>query len=193
MTLRLVTPPTAGLVTLDEAKAHLRVFYNDEDAAIGFYLKAAQDTCEFHIQRRFVQQTWEWVIEDFKRCMVLPLAPVLAPDSVVWVRHHARGAPAPITTDPALYVVAPWRQTMTVRARSTTVWPLLDPDAPEPAVIRFRVGALAAGDVEPGVRNAVLVQLEYLWNNRGGERRFASTELHPAAQMLLLPHAWLDQ
>lgn len=193
MTLRLVTPPTTGLVSLDEAKAHLRVFYDDEDAAISLYLKAAQDTCEFHVQRRFLQQIWEWVLDDFRRIMVLPLAPVLAPDKVLSLRHQPRGAGALVTTDPGLYVVAPWHQAMTVRARQTTVWPLLDPDAPEPVVVRFTVGAPAPDDVDPGIRNAVLVQLEYLWSNRGGERKFASNELHPAAQMLLLPHAWLDR
>lgn len=193
MTLRLVAAPSIGLVTLDEAKAHLRVLYDDEDAAIGLYLKAAQESCEFHLQRRFLLQTWEWVLEKFERRMVLPLAPVLSPDKVLSVRHHPFGASALVTTDPTLYIVAPWRQAMTVRARAAVVWPLLDPQAPERVVIRFIVGAASPADVEPGIRNAVLVQLEYLWNNRGGERRFATTELHPTAQMLLLPHAWLDR
>ena len=56
-----VTPPTAEIVSLDDAKAHLRVDHDHEDALIQVYLDAATswvDGFDGVLGRCVLEQTW---------------------------------------------------------------------------------------------------------------------------------------
>jgi len=63
----LVTGPTDEQITLAEAKAHLRVDSNDEDAYIYALISVARDAAESACARRFGAQSWKLYFDDFER------------------------------------------------------------------------------------------------------------------------------
>jgi uncharacterized phiE125 gp8 family phage protein len=65
MGLKLITPPATTPVTLDEAKAHLRVVDDDEDAIIATYIQAATGSTEAFLGRALIDQTWDLVLDAF--------------------------------------------------------------------------------------------------------------------------------
>ena len=63
--LRQITPPEFEPLSLTEAKKHLRVDVNDDDALIWEYLKAARRELENKNSLAFMTQTWELLLDDF--------------------------------------------------------------------------------------------------------------------------------
>src|SRR5262245_18579900 len=80
MALKLITPP-ADLISLAEAKAHLRVDHDDDDATITFLISAATQYADARtgwLGRALMSQTWDLVVDAFPtstRCC-WPVAPV---------------------------------------------------------------------------------------------------------------------
>ncbi len=81
----LVTAPTAEPVTLAEAKLHLRVDDNADDALITALITAARQHAEHDTRRALVTQTWKLALDAFPTGVVtLDHAPVSAVVSVVY-------------------------------------------------------------------------------------------------------------
>lgn len=79
--LALTTPPAAGgPITIEEARAYLRVDGNADDTVIGVLLAGAVEEFETYTGRRLVSQAWTARWDAFPRCgaLRLPLAPVAA-------------------------------------------------------------------------------------------------------------------
>ncbi|MGL3208695.1 head-tail connector protein [Bradyrhizobium sp. BR 1433] len=81
--LRTVTAAKdiAPVVTLDEAKAHLRVDHGDDDLLIAALVTAATIAAQDLTQRRFAEQVVEWPLMHW-HCgwIALPIAPVTMDD-----------------------------------------------------------------------------------------------------------------
>lgn len=83
----LITPPSILPVSLEEAKLHLRVDGNDEDALISGLLGAAVshlDGWTGSLGRALAEQTWRADYDAFCRDMQIPLMPVTEIVSVTW-------------------------------------------------------------------------------------------------------------
>lgn len=81
----LVTAPTAEPVSLAEAKLHLRVDDNADDALIAALITAARQHAEHDTRRALVTQTWKLALDAFPDGMVrLEHAPVSEVVSVVY-------------------------------------------------------------------------------------------------------------
>lgn len=68
MELRLITPATADILTLAEAKAHLRIYHNDEDGYISDLCDAVRDHLTGEaawLGVSVLPQTWELTAERF--------------------------------------------------------------------------------------------------------------------------------
>jgi len=65
MGLQLITPPTVEPISLDEAKAHLRVDTDDDDLLISMMLTAARQYCETLTRRSLITQTWRLTLDSF--------------------------------------------------------------------------------------------------------------------------------
>lgn len=65
--MRLVplTPPAAEPVSLDEAKLHARVLYDDDDALITSLIVAARRYCETAVKTALVTQSWTLMLDSF--------------------------------------------------------------------------------------------------------------------------------
>ena len=65
MPLQLVTPPAGEPVTLLEAKQHLRVDVDDDDALIGSLIAAARQAAETITGRQLMTARWKLVLDAF--------------------------------------------------------------------------------------------------------------------------------
>lgn len=75
-----VSAPVAMPVSLAEAKAHLRVDHNDDDALITALIAAAVDHLDGWtgiLGRCLVEQEWRQDFDAFALCLPLPLGPVI--------------------------------------------------------------------------------------------------------------------
>jgi uncharacterized phiE125 gp8 family phage protein len=77
-TIRLeqTTPPTDLPVTVDEAKAFLRIDHTAEDALIESLVAAARDVVENYLRRSVCTQTWTLVLDSLAEQAFLPRPPV---------------------------------------------------------------------------------------------------------------------
>jgi len=65
MPMQLITPPAGEPVSLSEAKAHLRVDFDDEDGLIQALITAARQAAETITSRQFITARWKLVLDSF--------------------------------------------------------------------------------------------------------------------------------
>lgn len=86
--LRLITPPASLPVTLQAAKAWLRVDHPDEDATVSALIAAATSALDGRggiLGRALEPQTWELALDAFPASEIrLPLGPVASVTSVAF-------------------------------------------------------------------------------------------------------------
>jgi len=63
--LSLVTEPAEEPISLEEAKAHLRVDFTDDDAYISALIVATRMIAEERTYRALITQTWDYILDDF--------------------------------------------------------------------------------------------------------------------------------
>lgn len=87
MGLKLITPPIEEPITLLEAKSHLRIDIDDDDALITALIKAAREHAEMITRRSFITQTWELSLDNWPYGdeLVLPLPPLQTVLSVKYI------------------------------------------------------------------------------------------------------------
>ena len=94
--------PVQEPVTLEEAKAHLRIDYNAEDALITSYIAVAREHCEVVTGLALAPATWEARLGSFPEGAIeLPHPPLLEVESV---RYTAPGG-TEVTLEPEAYRV----------------------------------------------------------------------------------------
>jgi uncharacterized phiE125 gp8 family phage protein len=76
----LTLPPAAEPVSLAEAKAHLRITHNDEDALLGALIASARRIAEARTGLCFLAQGWTLFRDDWPEdgMIEIPLSPVMA-------------------------------------------------------------------------------------------------------------------
>ena len=65
MPMQLITPSAGEPVTLLEAKAHLRVDFDDDDGLIQALISAARQAAETITSRQFMTARWKLVLDSF--------------------------------------------------------------------------------------------------------------------------------
>lgn len=187
MDLLLVTPATAPLITKDEAKAHLRVEHEDEDALITALCDTAAALIEGRhgfTRRAAGVQTWELRLDDFPFCrgFELPLPPLVSVDFIKY--NDANGVEQTFATDQ--YDVNPRGLLGLVWLKSAASWPTTSLERGA-VTVRFKAGY----DAPPApLKQAALLTVAALYSGRGDE---AGAKLPDAAERLLRPYrvnAW---
>lgn len=172
--LRLIAPPTDDVVTLAEAKAHLRVDEDDEDDLIEALTAAAVarlDGADGMLGRCLAPQTWQLALPAFPAGGIrLPLPPTIAVTSLAYLDTTG----TLVTLDPAAYrVVDGGRDGHLVLPPLSTSWDYATAaETPDAVRVTFRAGyqtddsppALA---VPKPIRQAVLLTLADWYDNRG--------------------------
>jgi len=87
--LEVVTAPSAELVSLEMARAHLRVDGTDEDAYIASLVRRARAYAEHEAGRSFGTQTLKATLAALSDAMPLPRGPVVSVSSVTYLDANA--------------------------------------------------------------------------------------------------------
>jgi uncharacterized phiE125 gp8 family phage protein len=193
MSLRVVTPPVedAALMTLEEAKAQLRVDHDDDDDLIQALIDAALDAIETDVQRRYFAQTIEWVCDAWPAGRPFPLAGIdgakgMEVTSVTYVDLEGNAQ----TLDPSQYWVRPIGETIKIVPRWFIWWPLIG-DGAERVVVQFTV---PDGVIRKGVQHAAKLLVSHWYAHPdavvGVENRDSSTEMPLGVESLLWRERW---
>lgn len=165
MTPTLITPPAEQPVSLADAKAHLRIDHDDEDAQVAAAVAAATghlDGWDGILQLALVTQTWEVAFAGFSSFLRLPLRPVQEITSVIY-RDAAGGSQTLAADDYLLHggvlgaylAAAPGKSWPETQGRDDAV------------VVRFVAGYGGASDVPPTLKAAILLMMAHWFDNRG--------------------------
>jgi uncharacterized phiE125 gp8 family phage protein len=191
--LKLVTAPASEPVTTAEAKAHLRVetAFTADDDAITLLAKAARELCEAHVDRSFVNTTWDYVLDEFptvrdgkyRPFLPLPKADVQSVTSVSYVDDDG---------DTVALVQGTDYEVLTgtgggIYPTPGTDWPEADDERHGALSVRFVAGYGSSSASVPGVvRASVLMTLAHLYEHRGD----GQSDLPPVVQRLLGACRW---
>ena len=169
MGLRLVKEASGDVLSLAEAKKHLRVDHSEEDGIIAAAIRAAVR----HIERRelhrsLLDQTWELTVCEWGKPIRLPMPPLIEVESISY--YDADNQQQTLSTD--VYEVSGIGSTGRgqVCLKSGQSWPALYSRA-EPVTIRFRAGyvdneASPSGDVPEPIISAVKLYVGTLYAHR---------------------------
>lgn len=185
MGLVLTAAPAVEPVTVDEAKAHLRIDHAEEDALLASLITTSRLHIEAALNLAMITQGWCWRFDKWPdaKVVALPMRPV---QSVEAVRiRPADGAVETLSVeDFMLDGSAPARLISTNDA-----WP-------KPGVsalgieIAFTAGfGDAVGDVPAPIRQALLMLVGHWYENRQGTvLGGAETRVPESASALLMPY-----
>jgi uncharacterized phiE125 gp8 family phage protein len=161
MSIVNVTTPIETIVSLADAKAHLKVDYTDDDALITALIAVAVDWVESQIQKRLAVRQVDWTTDNLSNGMRLPLAPVVSVDALTYLTYPYGPA---VVMPTANYIVAPDGQATIICKPYNLLWPWIG-QGPNPVVVRFTVGGVAL--VSPVVLHAVKIVIANLYEYRG--------------------------
>lgn len=164
--LRVITPPAFEPVTLDEAKAHLRVEITDDDDLISRLITAAREDAEEWQGRAYITQTLRLTLDRFPwgdGPIWLPRPPVQSVTQIAYVDS----AGVQQIVDPSIYRVDTAHEPARIVPDTDQSWPD-DELAPVAAVtVDYVAGYGDVGaDVPAAIRQAILLILGHLYENR---------------------------
>ncbi len=169
MSLELVTPPLSEPVSLEEAKAHLRVDADDENGLIARLIAAARGFAESHTGRAFITRElrlWRdcWP-NNPQRGLELPWPPLSTVSAVV---AYDRSDTATTLSSDA-YIVDGAAAPARIVLRATTLLPAPLREANAIAVTYEAGYGFEAKDVPAGLRSAMLALIAHWYERRGDE------------------------
>ena len=161
MTLRVITPPTVEPVSVETAKAFLRIDGTADDALLAVLVPAAREKGEQITRRAFTTQTLEmmvdaWPIDGYVLKVLRP--PLL---SVVSVKYLDEDAAQSTWTD---YAVDIKSEPGNILFNS---FPAVTLQETGGITVRFTAGyGAAATDVPQTIKQAILLLIAYWFENR---------------------------
>jgi uncharacterized phiE125 gp8 family phage protein len=185
---RIVTPPEVEPVSLKEAKAHLRLDSDADDAYVSALITAARERVELFLRRALITQVFEYTIDDFlayDRAIDLPRPPL---QSVEWVRYLDTAGVLQ-TLDPGTYTVdASSNEIGRIALAWNRFWPFTRYTI-NAVTIRFAAGfGDAADDVPQAIRQGILIEVSNLYENREDVVFGQSVNMMPVSERLLWPY-----
>lgn len=161
--LTRVSEPESPLVSLSDAKVHLRVDHDADDVLILQVVDAATERFEDYQNRSFVTQQWRLTLGRFPRGRIiyLPRPPVSAIDKIEYITPA--GDVEEMTTGD--YRISESLGVNTIVLTAGRTWPRVA-DEPDAVRITYTAGYGNAEDVPEAVSAAVLLLSGHLYENR---------------------------
>jgi len=201
----LLTPPSAEPVSLDEAKAHLRLGTTDDDAFVSNLIKAARMWAERYTGRSFMTQTWQLALDGLPdasmdwwdndptspllglnaaRFLSLPRAPLQSVTSVEIFDDNDTAT----TWAASHYFVDTHREPGRLVLRSGASWPM--PTRPANGIVVTYVAGYGddAMSVPEPIRAAIRERVAHGYAHRGDEEPTVLSRGSFAAEALLDPY-----
>lgn len=158
MTLEPLAPLDGDAVlSLEDAKAFLRVDGEDENEVVGALRDAAVDWVERYTAKGLTRRAWVWTGAGFDTAMRLPFGPVAGVSAI----SYRDAAGAIVALDPADWLVAGGA----VQRAGGYCWPVMR-RAPGAVSVTFTAGYEDAARDAPALVSAVKLLLGNLYSNR---------------------------
>lgn len=170
MSLTLVTPPALEPITLDEAKDHMRIEVETDDALIVALIQAAREDSESHTNRAFITQDWKWELDRFPTRSTWVLRPPKPQLQSITQIDYIDTAGATITWPSTEYKVdapnGPHATHGRIAPAFSFQWPQTRAEL-NAVIITFKVGyGDGPGDVPQLIRSAMLLFIAHLYEHR---------------------------
>jgi uncharacterized phiE125 gp8 family phage protein len=165
MPLTLTSPPAIEPVALDDAKLHLRLDTDADDALVTRLIAAARTRAEWHTGRAFITQGWTQWLDTWPQtnCVEIALPPL---QNLTELRFY-RADDTAIVLDASLYQVDTAASPARVSLKPTTL-PPLNPRRLNTVALAFTAGyGDTAEDVPAPIREAILDLIAHLYEHRG--------------------------
>lgn len=164
--LQRTIAPVKEVMTVAEAKAHLRVDHDDEDFLIDTYIRSARQWAESFMRRSLIEQTWTLTLNDFPvgdNPIRLPNGPIIGITSVSYY-----------DVDNALQSIIDYQFTAgtgsgvgQVRPAAGDDWPDVYDDRSDAVQITYTAGYGDSRDEVPDeIRTAIMYRIGDLYENR---------------------------
>lgn len=194
--IKVTTEPTEEPVSLEDAKKHLRVPTNNEDANIsGIYIPAARRRIEAELGRALINTTFEYSLDAFPRSSLpinLPRNPVQSVTSIVYIASDGTET----TMDAADYVLDSSSEPGRIHPVYATTWPHVRRRTNGQTVnVTFVAGyGTDRTNVPAGIREAMLLLIgHYYYHREAVAMGTTAAELPRAVGDLLASHSYGDE
>lgn len=160
-----VTQPVDEPITLAEAKSHMRVDFDDDNALIDGYIAAARQWAEVDFMRRaLLTQTWNYFIDAFPLSNIIriPLPPLQSVTELVYTDENGVERTFPASD----YVVDKASKPGRLALTSNASWPTVFLQSVNGVRIQFVAGFGDVDDVSRQIRNALLLLIGDLYEHR---------------------------
>lgn len=162
LVVTLITGPAVEPVTLAQAKLHLRVDMPEDDTLIEGLIIAARQWVEQYCRRALVSQTWELHLDSWPSGAVyLPWPPLVSVTSIKGTDEAGVETTVSASNYQADTFSVPGRVTL----KSTGTWPATTL-RPGGCAVRYVAGYGAAADVPQVFKQAILLLVGHLYENR---------------------------
>lgn len=156
--------PATEPIGLEEAKQHLRVFVNDDDAMIARLIAGARAACELATGRQLVTATWELRLDGFPSGLEPIYLPLGKLQSVTHVKYLDSDGTEQ-TFSSANYRVGSYREPAEVTLAYGQSWPALR-GVRDQVTVRFVCGYGAAESVPQLLKQGMLLMIGTLYAGR---------------------------
>lgn len=161
MGLKLITPPAAEPVSLDDLKLDLGISWADQDARLAALIASAREACEHELGRALITQTWELVLDAFPAGIRLPYPPA---QSVTSVKYVDPDGTLQTLSAPSYQLDSHSEPAWLVPAYGYS-WPATRPE-PNAVRVQFVAGFGAAGtDVPENLKLWIRLQAAHFFRN----------------------------
>lgn len=159
--IKVITPPTAEPITLAEAKANLRMVFNDEDADIERMIRAARQMAEERMNRALMPQTLAFAADAFCGALRVPRPPLREIDSIKYI--DTDGVEQTMTG--TVYLLDDFVEPPTISAAYGSPWPTTRTQ-PGAVVVQYQAGYADAASVPEPIRQWMLLTIGAMYENR---------------------------
>lgn len=189
MALKLITASSNYPVSLEEAKAHLNVDFNDDDELIDIYRKAATEEAERFTGQALIDQTWDMILDAFPvGAISIPKPPLI--ELVGLFYRDSAGVEQEFAGAGYILDQGSDREKARLTLAYGGTWPT--PQAVANAVrLRFRTGYVdedvspVSGAVPYAIKAAILLGIGELYANRETVVIGQTVAMIPTAERLL--------
>ena len=161
--------PAAAVWTVAEAKSHLKVDHNDEDALISSYIEAATIWAQDLTLRSLISQKWRLTSSQFPASYRTPLRLARGPISAIDSVKYFDISGVQQTWDSANYQVTTWNDSVSMLfPASGESWPDTEDDNANAVEVIYTAGyGQSRDDVPEDIRVAILYRIADLYELRG--------------------------
>jgi uncharacterized phiE125 gp8 family phage protein len=158
MTPIVIDPPQDEPITLEEAKAHLRVVFDDEDADIARMITAARQACEERTQRALMPQTVGIALPSFAARIELPRMPYIDGLQVKYTDQD--GAEQTLSSG---FVLNDYVEPPSIHLAYGASWPAVQSG---PTAVRIQYRAGYEGGVPEALKQWMLLAIGTMYEHR---------------------------